>query len=132
MSSAAIGRTLPMNEVLTATLQAVRMSVSVAGPVFRARTGEPYRFFRTALTHAVRQAGMIDFTFYDLRHIFASRQVMSGVDLPTGQALMGHKDISMTLRYTPPAIISNGRAVYWSPLRKSPHNFPYRREGRGQ
>ena len=25
---------------------------------------------------------------------------MSGVDLPMVQALMGHKDISMTLRYT--------------------------------
>jgi hypothetical protein len=25
---------------------------------------------------------------------------MSGVDLPTVQSLMGHKDISMTLRYT--------------------------------
>jgi integrase len=47
-------RSVPMNEVLTATLQAVRMSVSVAGPVFRARTGEPYRSFRTAFTHAVR------------------------------------------------------------------------------
>ena len=55
---------------------------------------------RTAFTHAVRQAGMTDFTFHDLRHTFASRLVMSGVDLPTVQALMGHKDISMTLRYT--------------------------------
>ena len=43
---------------------------------------------------------MADFTFYDLRHTFASRLVMSGVDLPTVQALMGHKDISMTFRYT--------------------------------
>ena len=43
---------------------------------------------------------MADFTFHDLRHTFASRLVMSGVDLPTVQALMGHKDISMTLRYT--------------------------------
>jgi integrase len=42
----------------------------------------------------------IDFTFYDLRHTFASRLVMSGVNLPTRQALMGHKDISMALRYT--------------------------------
>ena len=43
---------------------------------------------------------MADFTFHDLRHTFASRLVMSGVDLPTVQALMGHKDISMTLQYT--------------------------------
>ena len=93
-------RSVPMNEVLTATLQAVRMSMSADGPVFQTRTGKLYRSFRTAFTHAVRQAGMMDFTFHDLRHTFASRLVMSGVDLPTVQALMGHKDISMTLRCT--------------------------------
>ena len=68
-------RSVPMNEVLTATLQTVRMSTSTDGPVFRTRTGEPYRSFRTAFTHAVRQAGMVDFTFHDLRHTFASESV---------------------------------------------------------
>jgi integrase len=93
-------RSVPMNEVLTATLQAVRMSISADGPVFRTHTGKPYRSFRMAFTRAVRQAGITDFTFHDLRYTFASRLVMSGVDLPTVQTLMGDKDISMTLRYT--------------------------------
>ena len=48
----------------------------------------------------MRKAGLEDFTFHDLRHTFASRLVMAGVDLPTVKELMGHKDITMTLRYT--------------------------------
>ena len=54
---------------------------------------------------------MADFTFHDLRHTFASRLVMSGVDLPTVQALMGHKDISITPRYTHRSRVHKQRAV---------------------
>jgi site-specific recombinase XerD len=43
---------------------------------------------------------MTDFTLYDLRYPFASRLVMSGVDPLMVQALMRHRDISMTLRHT--------------------------------
>jgi len=34
---------MPMNGVLTTTLQAVRMSISADGPVFRTRADKPYR-----------------------------------------------------------------------------------------
>jgi integrase len=44
-------RNVPMNEVLTATLQAVRMSTSADGPVLRFRMGKLYRSCRTAFTH---------------------------------------------------------------------------------
>jgi site-specific recombinase XerD len=41
-----------------------------------------------------------DMHWHDLRHSFASRLVMSGVDLRTVQELMGHKTIAMTVRYS--------------------------------
>ncbi|MBI3805404.1 MAG: site-specific integrase [Nitrospirae bacterium] len=37
--------------------------------------------------------------WHTLRHTFASRLVMAGVDLRTVQSLMGHKTIAMTIRY---------------------------------
>jgi len=48
---------------------------------------------------AIRKAGIKDFTWHCLRHTFASRLIMAGVDLRTVQELMGHKSISMTARY---------------------------------
>jgi integrase len=93
-------RSVPMNDVLTITLKAVRMNTLGESPVFCSRKGTPYRSFRSAFELAVRKAGLENFTFHDLRHTFASRLVMAGVDLPTVKELMGHKDIKMTLRYT--------------------------------
>ena len=48
---------------------------------------------------AVAEAGIEDLTWHSLRHTFASRLVMAGVDLRTVQVLMGHKTIQMTMRY---------------------------------
>jgi len=48
---------------------------------------------------AVERAGIEDVTWHTLRHTFASRLVMRGVNLRTVQVLMGHKSIIMTARF---------------------------------
>ncbi len=45
-------------------------------------------------------AGIEDFRPHDLRHTFASHLVVSGCDIRTVQRLMGHKTITMTMRYS--------------------------------
>ena len=42
---------------------------------------------------------MTGFSWHCLRHTFASRLVIAGVDLRTVQELLGHKVIAMTVQY---------------------------------
>jgi integrase len=53
-----------------------------------------------AFRRAVELAGIEDFRLHDLRHIFASYQAMAGVHGRGLQALLGHKDLRMTMRYS--------------------------------
>ena len=93
------GRSVPMNKLLTETLKAIRMSASSAQHVFCNYDGVPYRSFRSAFDRAVQKAGLTNLTFHDLRHVFASRLIMHGVDLPTVKELLGHKVMAMTFTH---------------------------------
>ena len=48
---------------------------------------------------ALERAGIKGATWHTLRHTFASRAVMGGVDIRTVQELMGHSTVTMTMRY---------------------------------
>lgn len=68
--------------------------------VFVDKDGKPYKEVKKSFSTALRKAGIHDFRFHDLRHTFASQLVMAGIDLTSVKELLGHKDITMTLRYS--------------------------------
>jgi len=95
-------RRVPMNETVRDILAS--LPSRLRSPfVFPSATGETaldsQNFVNRVFVKALKAAGIADFTWHCLRHTFASRLVMKGVDLRTVQEVLGHKTLSMTLRY---------------------------------
>ncbi|HEX8264579.1 MAG TPA: site-specific integrase [Pyrinomonadaceae bacterium] len=63
------------------------------------RTGKPITDVKKAHASAIKRSGIEYFRLYDLRHTFASRMAMAGVDLVTLKDLLGHSALDMVLRY---------------------------------
>jgi integrase len=51
---------------------------------------------------AVKASKVAPFRLYDLRHTWATRAAMSGIDLVTLASMLGHSRIQMVLRYAHP------------------------------
>lgn len=93
-------REVPINSTLRATLESLPRRIDGGHVFYDPRTGKAYQDIKRSFNTALRKVGIKDFTFHDLRHTFASHLVMAGVDLTTVSRLLGHKDLSMTLRYS--------------------------------
>ena len=93
-------RHIPLNSTAVAAFKVLQQrSSACAGPVFVNMQGERLQGYKHWFEDAVSEAGIHDFTWYCIRHTFASRLVMANVDLRTVAELMGHKTIQMTMRY---------------------------------
>jgi len=76
------------------------------GLVFPGKNGKRLDNVKTAWKSVLKVADLdypvmhhLHFRWHDLRHDFASKLVMAGVPLNTVRELLGHADLTTTLRY---------------------------------
>jgi integrase len=95
-------RNVPLSD---AAIDVLRLSRAMAGYLFpcRGKADAPLTTVRKHHVKALADAKISPpFRLYDLRHTFGSRSAMAGVDLATLKELMGHSQISITMRYVHP------------------------------
>jgi integrase len=80
---------------------------------------------KTGFTKAIRDAGMEDFRFHDLRHSFASRLNEAGVDPFTIRDLLGHSATAITADYTHTTSIGRRRAIEALSTNRQDSDFDY-------
>jgi ubiquinol-cytochrome c reductase cytochrome b/c1 subunit len=76
---------------------------------YNPETGGQWKDLWFGLKKACRKAGLNDVTWHTFRHTFASRLTRSGVDIVTVKELLGHANISVTMRYAH----SNGASFFF-------------------
>lgn len=91
---------IPLNETLMGLFKQLSRIRHINSPyVFSKPDGNRYRFIHNEFRKVVKDAGITDFKFHDLRHCFASALVQKGVELYQVQKLLGHRSNAMTQRY---------------------------------
>ena len=95
-------RHVPINSLLMNALKSV-INNTDSEYIFPGSDGNPVKSVRKAFSGALKRSGILHLRLHDLRHTFGSNLSMAGVDIATIKELMGHKDISTTMRYLHPS-----------------------------
>lgn len=94
-------RKIPIGDRLDRVFKEVRRENQLKSEfVFCDPQGRRFKEVKRSFQGACRRAGIENFRFHDLRHTFASHLVMKGASLKAVQELLGHADLSMTMRYS--------------------------------
>lgn len=88
-------RRIPISKRLMSLLVALDKTSEYVFTIEGNRIGDIKKCWNTA----IRNARISNFRFHDLRHTFATRLVEKGVELVVVKELLGHADISTTMRY---------------------------------
>jgi len=82
-------RSVPMIPEMKALLECIKAERLEAQP---GETVMQVRECQKAMDNAAKKVGMPRITHHDLRHLFATRCIESGVDIPTVSRWLGHQD----------------------------------------
>ncbi len=91
----------PLNEDVIKALQSLPSWAERKGPLFRnlRHPGKAVMSNDHWFKKCLAMAGINNFKWHDLRHTFASWLVQDGVPLDRVAKLLGHKSLTMTMRY---------------------------------
>lgn len=92
-------RHIPLNKESKQTLVSWQRDTKEQGYLFEGESNKPITDVKKAWGNLLVEAKIEEFNFHDLRHHFASKLVMKGVDLNTVRELLGHSNLDMTIRY---------------------------------
>jgi integrase len=92
-------RHIPLNDEALSVLKAWRKQTQGEGLVFPGKDANRLDNVRKSWAGVLNAAKIASFRWYDLRHDFVSKLVMAGMSLNTVRDLLGHADLSTTLRY---------------------------------
>jgi len=92
-------RQIPVNDALEIMFKEIRKKQHLISEHVFTYQGNRVDSVKTAFNATVKNAGIVDFRFHDLRHTFASQLIMKGGTLKDVQELLGHSTMTMTLRY---------------------------------
>lgn len=89
---------IPLTNKLLNTFKEI--GIKNEGYVFiNPETNKPYNTIRKSWNKALKEAGINNFRFHDLRHTVGTRLIEKGVDIKTVQELFAHSSIVTTQRY---------------------------------
>ncbi len=98
-------RRIPINSNLRKTFLEQKLKSGSSEFVFLSSNGNPYKrhdSLKQAFEGACKRARIKGLRFHDLRHTAATRMIESGASIVAVSKILGHSNLTMTMRYAHP------------------------------